>query len=271
VIAEWAAKNQLLVQEARFRFAQYTVLRAIADSRSLSASLVFKGGNALDFIWEPNRSTKDLDFSARDNNLQMPDLKKLLGDSLTRVGGLMGVSYRVQHMEQQPPGQDKTFITFMCKVGYALPDDRKNRERILQGGNVSTVVPLDISLNELICATENIDLDGTHSLQVCTLEDIVAEKLRALLQQIPKIPRNRLRCQDVLDIAMILAERELDEARIAEFLVQKASARNVPVSKRAFREDEITDPALNGCNVSDLYASNKAWRESIRGSCLKQR
>jgi len=33
----------------------------------------------------------------------------------------------------------------------------------------------------------------------------------------------------------------------------------------------VTDPALNGCNVSDLYASNKAWRESIRGSCLKRR
>ena len=250
VIGAWAAKNQLLVQEARFRFAQYTVLRAIADSRSLSASLVFKGGNALDFIWEPNRSTKDLDFSARDNNLQMPDLKKLLGDSLTRVGGLTGVSYRIQHMEQQPPGQDKTFITFMCKVGYALPDDRKNRERILQGGNVSTVVPLDISLNELICATENIDLDGTHSLQVCTLEDIVAEKLRALLQQ---IPRKRLRCQDVLDIAMILAEQEVDEARIAEFLVQKASARNVLVSKRAFRDDEIRSRASE--NYVDLQVT----------------
>ena len=250
VIAEWASRNKVPVHEARFRFAQYAVLRAIADSRSLSASLVFKGGNALDFIWEPNRSTKDLDFSARENDLQIPELKRLLGDSLSRVGRQIGVLCRVQHMEQRPPGQDKTFITFVGKVGYALPDDRKNRERILQGRDVSTVVPLDISLNELICATENIDLDGTHSLQVSTLEDIVAEKLRALLQQ---ISRNRMRCQDVLDIAMILAEQQLDEARIAAFLVQKASARNIQVSKRAFREDEIRSRARE--NYADLQAT----------------
>jgi len=32
-----------------------------------------------------------------------------------------------------------------------------------------------------------------------------------------------------------------------------------------------TDAALNGCNFSSVQASNRAWRESIRGSCLKQR
>jgi predicted nucleotidyltransferase component of viral defense system len=129
----------------------------------------------------------------------------------------------------------------MGKVGYALPDDRKNQERMLQGVSVSTVVPFDISLNDVICATENIDLDGTHSLQVCTVEDIVAEKLRALLQQ---IPRNRMRRQDVLDIAMILAGQQPDRAKIATYLLQKASARNVPVSKSAFRDKEIRSRAI---------------------------
>src|ERR1035441_3616341 len=79
MIAGWASARKLQVMEARFRFAQYAVLRAVTDSRSLSSSLVFKGGNALDFIWEPNRSTKDLDFSTRDNQLQLPALKRLLG------------------------------------------------------------------------------------------------------------------------------------------------------------------------------------------------
>lgn len=236
MIAEWASGRKLQVMEARFRFAQYAVLRAVTDSRSLSSSLFFKGGNALDFIWEPNRSTKDLDFSTRDSQLQLPALKRLLGDSLSRVGRLTGVSCRIQHLEQQPPGQDRTFITFMGKVGYALPDDHKNLERILKEVNVSTVVPFDISLNEVICAAEEIDLGGTHSLQVCTLEDIVAEKLRALLQQ---VPRNRLRCQDVLDIAMILTEQRPDETKIANFLVQKADARNIQVSKTAFHNAEI--------------------------------
>ena len=71
-----------------------------------------------------------------------------------------------------------------------------------------------------------------------------------MLQQ---IPRNRLRCQDVLDIALILAQRQLDEASIAAFLVQKASVRNVQVCKRAFRDDEIRSRASE--NYADLQAT----------------
>lgn len=52
------------VSEARRRFAPYAVLRAIGSSARLSEPLAFKGGDALDFVWSPNRSTIDLDFSA---------------------------------------------------------------------------------------------------------------------------------------------------------------------------------------------------------------
>ena len=52
------------MSEARQRFAQYAVLRAVASPARLSELLVFKGGDALDFVWSPNRSTIDLDFSA---------------------------------------------------------------------------------------------------------------------------------------------------------------------------------------------------------------
>jgi len=52
------------ISEARQRFAQYAVLRAVASPARLSELLVFKGGDALDFVWSPNRSTIDLDFSA---------------------------------------------------------------------------------------------------------------------------------------------------------------------------------------------------------------
>jgi hypothetical protein len=59
----------MTVAEAKFRFAQYGILQAVAGSRTLSQVLAFKGGNALDFFWQPNRSTKDLDFSSRDSTL----------------------------------------------------------------------------------------------------------------------------------------------------------------------------------------------------------
>lgn len=50
------------VAEGRARFAQYAVLLGISQVRVLRDGLVCKGGNALDFDWQPNRSTVDLDF-----------------------------------------------------------------------------------------------------------------------------------------------------------------------------------------------------------------
>lgn len=45
----WAKKRGVTLAEARQRFAQYAILRAIASSSTLRVLLVFKGGNALDF------------------------------------------------------------------------------------------------------------------------------------------------------------------------------------------------------------------------------
>ena len=253
-IGQWAKESGLPVSEAKFRFAQYGVLRAIAASKVLSSVLVFKGGNALDFVWQPNRSTKDLDFSARTSDLGVERIRELLTASLQRGGRETGVAYRVQRVKQNPPGENKTFITYDVTVGYALPDDSRSRQRIERGEDVSAVVPVEISLNEPICATVEIDIDSIHPLQVSTLEDIVAEKLRALLQQ--RI-RNRTRRQDLLDIAVILrGGAELDQAKVAEYLLRKAAARNVPVSREALHDEELRSRSAEG--YEELEATTRS-------------
>ena len=78
-----------------------------------------------------------------------------------------------------------------------------------------------------------------HCGQYYTIEDILAEKLRALLQQ---TIRNRNRAQDLLDIAVCLQESPIgviDPERVGRFLLQKAAARDVPVSVAAFREANL--------------------------------
>jgi predicted nucleotidyltransferase component of viral defense system len=65
----WAKEQGIPVSEARVRYAQFGILQSIAGSKFLSNALVFKGGSALDLVWQPNRSTLDLDFSSRDANL----------------------------------------------------------------------------------------------------------------------------------------------------------------------------------------------------------
>jgi len=243
-IAAWAAENGVPVSEARRRFAQYGILQSIAGSQILSSSLVFKGGNALDFIWQPNRSTIDLDFSSRDPGLTVHRIQAFFEPSLQRVSAATGTLYRLQRLEQQPPGEGRSFITFNVSVGYALADDLRNQQRIGGGKPSLASIPVEISLNEPICAAEEIELGSANLLQVSTHEDIIAEKLRALLQQ---VPRNRTRPQDVLDIVVALNRgARLRPDVVADFLLRKAASRNIEVSMELFQAEELWSRAEQG-------------------------
>ena len=242
-VGAWARERGVGVAEARLRFAQYAVLRAIASSASLRRILVFKGGNALDFVWSPNRSTRDLDFSADMSaagavELDEARLGGLLSTAVDAAGRELGVTMRVHGVGRQPRGEDKNFITYTANVGYALPDDRRNRTLLEAGGYSQHVVPVEVSINEPIGADENVAV-GDRSLRVGTLEDIIAEKLRAFLQQKGEI-RNRNRRQDLFDIAHVVRRgRPLNLRDVSNFLLRKAEARNVPVFKAAFRDPEL--------------------------------
>src|SRR4051812_18226382 len=113
-IAPWAKVNGRPMREARDRFAQYVVLWALAGSRNLGPQIVFKGGNALDFIWSHTRSTLDLDFSA-DMTMYDPattksDLEAMINQALVPAERTFEVLFKVQRFEQQPPGEGRTFI-----------------------------------------------------------------------------------------------------------------------------------------------------------------
>ena len=71
-----------------------------------------------------------------------------------------------------------------------------------------------------------------ETLRVCTIEDIVAEKLRALLQQ---APRKRNRPQDLLDIVVAVQRNaDLDLTQIGQFVQDKSASRAIAVHKSAF-------------------------------------
>jgi hypothetical protein len=243
-IGLWAAANGATVAEGRVRFAQGSVLRAVAGSRALNRTLVFKGGNALDFVWYPNRSTQDLDFSADmaalDPTWDLARIGDQLRDGLVRAlrAAAPELTLAVQRFAQQPPGNPaKPFITYGGAVGYALPDQRPLAARLRAGLPSPQVIPFDISLNEVICADELVLLARSQSLRVSTAEDIVAEKLRALLQQ---TLRNRTRRQDLLDIAALLrAGVPLNPVRVADYLLRKAAAREVAVSRVALLAPDL--------------------------------
>lgn len=248
-LADWATGNSVTVGEARQRFAQYVTLCSIASVPALRETLVFKGGNALDFVWQPNRSTIDLDFSVdltgAGFQVNIDTIRSLLDRGLNRVSTRFGVVFAVYRVRQQPPGEGKTFITYEARIGYALSDEQQLQIRMANRQPSPHIIRIEMSINEPICGATIFAVDPNYpQLRVSTLEDIVGEKLRALLQQ----PiRNRGRRQDLLDIAVIVqGHPELNRQQVADFLRIKAAARDVPVSRAAFQHLEIAERARVG-------------------------
>jgi predicted nucleotidyltransferase component of viral defense system len=106
-----------------------------------------------------------------------------------------------------------------------------------------------------------------HYLYVCSLEDILAEKLRALLQQ---PVRRRSRPQDVFDIASMIRQEgsSLDIEKVSDFLVQKATARDIQPCKNSFdatvRDLAAVDyEAQIGPNTPNFITFQEAWAQVL--------
>lgn len=248
LLSEWSADNDIPLLEGRKRFAQFAVLSSISSVIGLRDLLIFKGGNALDFYWNPNRSTIDLDFSThhdpRDHDQWFNQLRMQFDLGLQQADGLYGVRATIQSWKQYPRESEVGFAAISGTVGYALPDEQALWQRMRLGRPSNQVIPVDISINDPICAYTELPLTSGRHIQVAVLEDIVAEKLRALLQQ----PiRNRYRGQDVLDLAVVLQSNQaLDVLRVREYLIAKSAARGIAPTNGAFRNEEVRRRAQHG-------------------------
>ncbi|MCO5216060.1 MAG: nucleotidyl transferase AbiEii/AbiGii toxin family protein [Thermomicrobiales bacterium] len=242
-IEAWSKVEGVTRTEAGRRYAQYLILGAVARSTELRRSLVFKGGNALEFVYLPNRSTTDLDFSFIDSVSDTDELTHyahaLLDMALRNTIDQHGTILRLQSFKKNPPRPDATFVTLAGKVAYALPDQPLQQNRLLTGEPGANVIPVEMSMNEVVCAWNLTPIgDQGVVLNTSSIDDIVAEKLRAILQQ---TSRNRYRSQDVIDIASIIRDGtlEIDRRKIAEFLLRKSAARGVPATMAAFRDPDL--------------------------------
>ena len=147
-------------------------------------------------------------------------------------------------------------------MGYLLPDDKRYDEFENNPRSLATTVLIEISIKDLVCESATVKQLGGQ-ISACVLEDILAEKLRALLQQ---RLRNRNRPQDVYDISFIVQNYfgSLDLDKVSQYLKQKAAIREVKVSRGAF-DDTIRSLACEGygCIFSEEDARyvpfERAW------------
>ena len=103
------------------------------------------------------------------------------------------------------------------------------------------MIELEVSFNEPVHAIEVVRFGANGpSFSAYALPDLIAEKFRALLQQ---ITRNRYRRQDVYDIAYLADRFPPDEGERAAILAafrDKCAARNIVANIGALSDPDVS-------------------------------
>jgi len=229
--------------QRQFREAIHIILSGIANQPALKSSMVIKGGILLAIRYNSHRYTRDIDFST---NQMLGDINKdEIANRLNKSIAIMGESLdydlecKIQSCKVQPANKSDTqFPSIKMKIGYAYKHEQKYKR--LLAGRCPTAIDIDYSLNELMPNIDEFSIGGDGILTAYTLIDLIAEKIRSVLQQ---LKRGRHRRQDVFDLFLLIEKfPDLDavvKAKILDSLIVKAHSRGIYPQAESFRDEEI--------------------------------
>jgi len=221
------------------------VLTAIGLSPDLHETLVLKGGTLMAIAFRSERVTADVDFTSISDPEGLAD--RLVGELNAQIPraiqklGYLDLDCKVQSVEKRPRPQNFENLQFpalLIRLGYAQKGSRQ--EAALARGKAANVVEIEISFRDQVYHFQELRLeDAQVSVKAFSLSEIIAEKLRALFQQ---ITRDRYRRQDVYDIAFLIeniAINEHDKTEILDVLKLKCESRGIKICI-----DSIDNPEL---------------------------
>ena len=257
-------------------------LNAIAMAAPLNVEMFLKGGILMGLAYESPRHTIDIDLTTAlaPGPSVAEQVRKLLDSTLPQAAAELGYDnliIKVHSVKSQPTANiaDAKFPALQLKIASAKRGT--TQEKALQKHLPRVVVNADISFNEPLMQIQVLNLTGGRDLRAYGLCDLIAEKYRALLQQ---VPRKRNRPQDVYDLDRLIAAHEVDnalQAQILEALIAKCQARRIKPARASLDNTEIKEragaawdsmkleigevPEFEGCfaRVSGLYR-NLPWR-----------
>lgn len=231
----------------RYRDRQVTeiVLTAIGLAPSLHANLVLKGGAAMALAFKSIRVTGDVDFTSMVEPADLaekltPELNNLLPRTAIKLGYL-DLLCQVQSVKKMPRAEnfeDHDFPALRVRIGSAKRGTSEAAK--LAEGKASRVLDVEISFRDHVYTFQELNLKGAGvAVRAFTIHELVAEKLRALLQQ-PVRKRNRR--QDVYDIAFLIDGHDFDDddkTIILATLIEKCRSRGIDA-----RQDSMDNPEI---------------------------
>ena len=229
-LVEWV--NDAKADPVKHRTRQLTeiLLVAIGLGPTLKHDLVLKGGALMSLAYESSRSTSDVDFtSLSDPEPFSSQLREELDTLLKRASadlGYLDLICQVQRISKRPRKDNfDTANAPALQITIASALRGSTEEAQLLKGNASQVLDMEISFREPVVVASELKLAGAQvGIRAYSLTELIAEKLRALLQQ---VVRKRNRRQDVFDIAWLLNKYPselIDKVSVLKALVIKANA-----------------------------------------------
>lgn len=234
----------------QFREAVHIVLTAISSSIALRSTMVMKGGMLMAIRYDSSRFTKDADFSTRDKYAKSSEQNLLeeLDQQLTIANDQLpyDTMCKRQRTEIRPPRADAKFPTLSLSIGYAQRS-RAQAMAKLSSGQAPTVVQIDYSYNEAVYDIELLSVGDGEQLQVYSFLNLLAEKMRSLLQQ----PiRNRNRRQDVYDLNLLISKGTQlsaeEQQKLLELVLASCRERGIEPNRTSFSNPEVRAMALEG-------------------------
>lgn len=207
------------------------ILAGIAQVESLRETLVFKGGTALKKCYFGDyRFSEDLDFSGLEGVPTGDVMERAVRGACDAAATLLDEYAPVEiacerYTEKAPhPGGQETFV-----IHARLPWQRRPQTRVMIETTVDEKVLRSAPRRKLIHEYgEPIESE----VRVYALEEIVAEKLRAIMQHVEELEErgwSRSRARDYYDLWRVLGAYK-DQMALADFtafLTEKCAVRNV--------------------------------------------
>ncbi len=244
-IADWVEHAKTDPVTYRQRQTIEIILNSIAMTAPLDVKMFLKGGILMGLAYGSPRQTSDIDLTTyftADGDVDN-EIQKLLDSALPRATTELGYAdlivrtHSVKRLPKNPPFEKAEFPALELKIACARRGTRE--ETALSRGKGTNVIKLEISFNEPLRQFQVLELTGGQELRAYSLADLIAEKYRAILQQ---VTRKRNRRQDVYDLDLLIADNQIDDsyrAQILDVLIEKCRARHISPTHMSLDNPEI--------------------------------
>ena len=245
-VSEWVDHAEAGSVTRLQRQATEIILNAIAAKAALSKKMFLKGGLLMGLAYDSPRRTTDIDLTT---SLMAKDkvgvwIKEQLNQELSRAAARLGYArliVRAQSAKWQQgiAPESAKFPALEVKAGYA--ERGTTHEKSLSEGQASQVINIDVSFNECMGHVQILELTGGQELFAYGLVDLIAEKYRAVLQQ---VPRNRNRRQDIFDLDLLIAGNEIDDVlctQVLDVLIEKCRSRHLEPMQASLSAPEVKE------------------------------